>query len=61
MGNWVEYKDATTVLERDLYRFISEFSYDFTKEELETFRKAYGFVQARQNMVADEIRKEWRK
>ena len=55
------YREDLQSLDSAMYCFISEHSDDFTKEELETFRKAYEFIQVRQDKVADEIRKEWRK
>lgn len=61
MGNWAEYKDNIMVLERDMYQFISDYSYDFSKEEREIFCKAYELIQIRQNIIIDGIRKERRK
>jgi len=55
------YREDLQSLDSAMYCFISGYSDDFTKEELETFRKAYGLIQDRRDKVADEIRKEWRK
>lgn len=55
------YREDLQSLDSAMYCFIDGHSSDFTKDELETFRKAYGLIQVRQDKVAEEIRKEWRK
>ena len=55
------YRDDLQSLDSAMYCFISKYSADFTRDELETFRKAYGLIQIRQDEVVEDIRKEWRK
>jgi len=55
------YREDLQSLDSAMYEFINAYSDGFTKEELETFRQAYAFIMMRQDKVAEEIRKEWRK
>jgi hypothetical protein len=55
------YLEDVTFLDSVVYCFIDRYSSDFTRDELETFRKVYGLILARQDKVANKIRKEWRK
>jgi hypothetical protein len=55
------YREDLQALNSAMSDFIDNASWDFSRDEVEAFRRTYGFIMARQDKVAEEIQKEWRK